>query len=179
MAIAVCRPTLAAWSRYESFLRREIPRLVRSTLEQQTRVRIQPLEQALIESLPRIIQECQESAFTAYRHRKGAGQGASSVASPDPTSPGHGNAGDDAAGADTRNAGRCLQPTPAQEQDLAYVPAVPCNRGGAPIPAMGAFAAAMGRVVAACGTHGLIILNSLVHHELWGYLSECILIFCH
>lgn len=58
---------------YETFLRREIPRLVRSTLEQQARVEIQPLEQALVESLPKIIQECQESAFRAYRARNRGG----------------------------------------------------------------------------------------------------------
>jgi len=57
---------------YESFLRLEMPRLVRSSLEQQARIEIQPLEQALIESLPRIIQDCQESAFRAYRQQKRA-----------------------------------------------------------------------------------------------------------
>jgi hypothetical protein len=55
---------------YESFLRREMPRLVRSTLEQEANSQIQPIEQALIESLPQIIQECQESAFRAYRRSR-------------------------------------------------------------------------------------------------------------
>jgi hypothetical protein len=47
-----------------------MPRLVRSTLEQEANSQIQPLEQALIESLPRIVQECQESAFRVYRQSR-------------------------------------------------------------------------------------------------------------
>ncbi|KAK3682766.1 hypothetical protein B0T22DRAFT_294228 [Podospora appendiculata] len=52
---------------YQAYLRAELPRLVRQCLEQEAQRQVQPLELALLESLPGIIQRCQETAFSAFQ----------------------------------------------------------------------------------------------------------------
>ncbi|KAK3332567.1 hypothetical protein B0T19DRAFT_439392 [Cercophora scortea] len=52
---------------YQAYLRAELPRLVRQCLEQEAQRQVQPLELALLESLPGIVQRCQETAFSAFQ----------------------------------------------------------------------------------------------------------------
>jgi hypothetical protein len=52
---------------YEDFIRRELPHLVRSNIEDIARRDMQPLEASLIGSLVGIIQDCQDRVFGAYR----------------------------------------------------------------------------------------------------------------
>ncbi|TVY48990.1 Resistance to glucose repression protein [Lachnellula occidentalis] len=56
---------------YEEYIRRELPRLVRSNIEEVVHRETQPLEAALIGSLVGIIQDCQDRVFRAYRERQG------------------------------------------------------------------------------------------------------------
>lgn len=59
---------------YEDYIRRELPRLVRSNIEEVVRRETQPLEAALIGSLVGIIQDCQDRVFRAYRETQGMEQ---------------------------------------------------------------------------------------------------------
>lgn len=52
---------------YEDYIRRELPRLVRSNIEEVASRDMQPLEASLIGSLVGIIQDCQDRVFRAYR----------------------------------------------------------------------------------------------------------------
>jgi hypothetical protein len=52
---------------YENYIRRELPRLVRSGIEETLRRQMQPFEGSLISSLVEIIQICQDRVFRAYR----------------------------------------------------------------------------------------------------------------
>jgi len=52
---------------YENYIRRELPRLVRSHIEEAVRREMQPLEASLISSLVEIIQDCQDRVFRSYR----------------------------------------------------------------------------------------------------------------
>ncbi|RDL29978.1 uncharacterized protein BP5553_10605 [Venustampulla echinocandica] len=56
---------------YEGYLRRELPRLVRSNIEEVVRRETQPLEAVLVGSLVGIIQDCQDRVFRAYRETQG------------------------------------------------------------------------------------------------------------
>jgi hypothetical protein len=56
---------------YEDYIRRELPRLVRSNIEEVVRRETQPLEAALVGSLVGIIQDCQDRVFRAYRETQG------------------------------------------------------------------------------------------------------------
>ncbi|TVY28038.1 Resistance to glucose repression protein [Lachnellula hyalina] len=56
---------------YEEYIRRELPRLVRSNIEEVVHRETQPLEASLIGSLVGIIQDCQDRVFRAYRERQG------------------------------------------------------------------------------------------------------------
>lgn len=62
-------------------MRRELPRLVRTNIEDVVRRDMQPLEAALIGNLVGIIQDCQDRLFRGYRQARGEGTQAS--ASPD------------------------------------------------------------------------------------------------
>ncbi|TVY82020.1 Resistance to glucose repression protein [Lachnellula suecica] len=59
---------------YEDYIRRELPRLVRSNIEEVVRRETQPLEAALIGSLVGIIQDCQDRVFRSYRESQGVDQ---------------------------------------------------------------------------------------------------------
>lgn len=52
---------------YEDYIRRELPRLVRSDIEEVERREMQSLETSLINTLPGIIRDCQDRVFRAYR----------------------------------------------------------------------------------------------------------------
>jgi hypothetical protein len=58
-------------SNYEDYIRRELPRLVRSNIESVVRRETQPLEAALISNLVSIIQDCQDRVFRSYREAQG------------------------------------------------------------------------------------------------------------
>ncbi|KAG9233783.1 putative resistance to glucose repression protein 1 [Amylocarpus encephaloides] len=58
-------------SNYENYIRRELPRLVRSNIESVVRRETQPLEAALIGNLISIIQDCQDRVFRSYRETQG------------------------------------------------------------------------------------------------------------
>ncbi|EHL02835.1 putative Resistance to glucose repression protein 1 [Glarea lozoyensis 74030] len=58
-------------SNYEDYIRRELPRLVRSNIESVVRHETQPLEAALIGNLVSIIQDCQDRVFRSYRETQG------------------------------------------------------------------------------------------------------------
>ncbi|KAF4632584.1 hypothetical protein G7Y89_g5539 [Cudoniella acicularis] len=58
-------------SNYEDYIRRELPRLVRTNIEEVVRRETRPLEAALIGSLVGIIQDCQDRVFRAYRETQG------------------------------------------------------------------------------------------------------------
>ncbi|KAH6675858.1 putative resistance to glucose repression protein 1 [Halenospora varia] len=64
-------PDTRELSNYEEYIRRELPRLVRSNIEEVVRRETQPLEAALIGSLVGIIQDCQDRVFRAYRETQG------------------------------------------------------------------------------------------------------------
>jgi hypothetical protein len=52
---------------YEAYIRAELPRLVRSNIEEVVRRDMQPLEASLIGSLVGIIRDCQDRVFRSYR----------------------------------------------------------------------------------------------------------------
>jgi hypothetical protein len=52
---------------YESYIRRELPRLVRSSIEEVVRREMQPFEASLVGNLVGIIQDCQDRVFRSYR----------------------------------------------------------------------------------------------------------------
>lgn len=56
---------------YEDYIRRELPRLVRSGIEEVVRRETQPLEASLISSLVGIIQDCQDRVFRSYHETRG------------------------------------------------------------------------------------------------------------
>lgn len=56
---------------YEDYMRRELPRLVRTNIEDVVRRDMQPLEAALIGNLVGIIQDCQDRLFRGYRQMRG------------------------------------------------------------------------------------------------------------
>jgi hypothetical protein len=56
---------------YEDYIRRELPRLVRSSIEEVVRRETQPLEASLIGSLVGIIQDCQDRVFRSYHEMRG------------------------------------------------------------------------------------------------------------
>src|SRR5271168_53598 len=60
---------------YEDYIRRELPRLVRSNIEEVARRDMQPLEASLIGSLVGIIQDCQDRVFRAYRESQRVDEG--------------------------------------------------------------------------------------------------------
>lgn len=62
---------------YEDYMRRELPRLVRTNIEDVVRRDMQPLEAALIGNLVDIIQDCQDRLFRGYRQMRGEGTDAS------------------------------------------------------------------------------------------------------
>lgn len=62
---------------YEDYMRRELPRLVRTNIEDVVRRDMQPLEAALIGNLVGIIQDCQDRLFRGYRQMRGEGTEAS------------------------------------------------------------------------------------------------------
>ncbi|CZR55765.1 uncharacterized protein PAC_05653 [Phialocephala subalpina] len=62
---------------YEDYMRRELPRLVRTNIEDVVRRDMQPLEAALIGNLVGIIQDCQDRLFRGYRQMRGEGTDAS------------------------------------------------------------------------------------------------------
>ncbi|KUJ19004.1 uncharacterized protein LY89DRAFT_509659 [Mollisia scopiformis] len=62
---------------YEDYMRRELPRLVRTNIEDVVRRDMQPLEAALIGNLVGIIQDCQDRLFRGYRQMRGDGAEAS------------------------------------------------------------------------------------------------------
>lgn len=62
---------------YEEYMRRELPRLVRTNIEDVVRRDMQPLEAALIGNLVGIIQDCQDRLFRGYRQMRGEGTEAS------------------------------------------------------------------------------------------------------
>jgi hypothetical protein len=81
-------------SNYEDYIRRELPRLVRSNIESVVRRETQPLEASLIGSLVSIIQDCQDRVFRSYREAQGIEHEArtparSSTASPSIAIPSH------------------------------------------------------------------------------------------
>jgi hypothetical protein len=60
---------------YEEYARRELPRLVQSSVEEIFRRDLQPLEASLIGNLVGIIQDCQDRLFRSYRQsRASAGE---------------------------------------------------------------------------------------------------------
>ena len=56
---------------YEDYIRRELPRLVRSNIEEAVRREMQPFEASLISNLVEIIQDCQDRVFKSYRETQG------------------------------------------------------------------------------------------------------------
>lgn len=62
---------------YEDYMRRELPRLVRTNIQDAVRRDMQPLEAALISNLLGIIQDCQDRLFRGYRQMRGEGTDAS------------------------------------------------------------------------------------------------------
>jgi hypothetical protein len=56
---------------YEDYIRRELPILVRSNIEEIVHRELQPLEASLIGSLVGIIQDCQDRVFRVYRETQG------------------------------------------------------------------------------------------------------------
>jgi hypothetical protein len=56
---------------YEDYIRRELPRLVRSNIEEAVRREMQPLEASLISNLVEIVQDCQDRVFRSYRETRG------------------------------------------------------------------------------------------------------------
>src|SRR6201999_4572592 len=52
---------------YEEYLRRELPLMVRSEIEEAVRREMHPYRDSLIGNLVGIIQDCQDRAFRAYR----------------------------------------------------------------------------------------------------------------
>jgi hypothetical protein len=56
---------------YEDYIRRELPRLVRSNIEEAVRREMQPFEASLISNLVEIIQDCQDRVFRSYREAQG------------------------------------------------------------------------------------------------------------
>ncbi|KAE9378798.1 hypothetical protein N431DRAFT_553166 [Stipitochalara longipes BDJ] len=56
---------------YEDYIRRELPRLVRSNIEEAVRREMQPLEASLVNNLVGIIQDCQDRVFRSYRETQG------------------------------------------------------------------------------------------------------------
>ena len=55
---------------YEEYARRELPRLVQSSIEEIARRELQPLEASLIGNLVGIIQDCQDRLFRSYRETR-------------------------------------------------------------------------------------------------------------
>ncbi|EPE26352.1 hypothetical protein GLAREA_02264 [Glarea lozoyensis ATCC 20868] len=74
-------------SNYEDYIRRELPRLVRSNIESVVRHETQPLEAALIGNLVSIIQDCQDRVFRSYRETQGFDHDMTSPVLPSTTSP--------------------------------------------------------------------------------------------
>jgi hypothetical protein len=60
-------PDSRDFTSYEDYIRRELPRLIRSNIEEVARRDMQPLEASLIGSLVGIIQDCHDRVFRAYR----------------------------------------------------------------------------------------------------------------
>jgi hypothetical protein len=80
-------PDARELSNYEDYIRRELPRLVRSNIESVVRRETQPLEASLIGSLVSIIQDCQDRVFRSYREAQGIEHERSTPARPSTTSP--------------------------------------------------------------------------------------------
>jgi hypothetical protein len=57
---------------YEEYARRELPRLVQSSIEEIVRRDLQPLEASLIGNLVGIVQDCQDRLFRSYRETRAA-----------------------------------------------------------------------------------------------------------
>jgi hypothetical protein len=55
---------------YEDYIRRELPRLVRSNIEEVVRREMQPFEASLVGNLVNIIQDCQDRVFRSYREHE-------------------------------------------------------------------------------------------------------------
>lgn len=60
-------PNSRELANYEDYARRELPRLVRSNIEEVIRREMQHVEVSLISSLVQIIQDCQDMMFRSYR----------------------------------------------------------------------------------------------------------------
>lgn len=58
---------------YEDYIRRELPRLVRSNIEEVARRDMQPIEASLVSNLVGIIQDCQDRVFRSYREAQNLG----------------------------------------------------------------------------------------------------------
>jgi hypothetical protein len=72
---------------YENYIRRELPRLVRSNIEEAVRREMQPLEASLINNLVGIIQDCQDRVFRSYRETQGISSEPQMQQSIDPEAP--------------------------------------------------------------------------------------------
>jgi hypothetical protein len=64
-------PTSRDLASYEDYIRRELPRVVRSNIEEAVRQEMQPFEASLISDLVNIIQDSQERVFRSYRGTQG------------------------------------------------------------------------------------------------------------